>query len=60
MSDEEALEKVSSLVGELKKTQQKTLEKDCFFKIFRLTGEFSKTKSKKIKQEAQNKRIEFF
>jgi len=44
------LNKAVERIGEVKKTKNKTLEKDTFIKIFKFTGEFAKLKSKDIKK----------
>lgn len=50
MSEEEFLNKAVEVIGEIKKTKNKTLSKESFLKIFRLTGEFAKLKTKDIKK----------
>ena len=50
LSEEEFLNKAVEIIGEIKKTKNKTLEKNSFIKIFRLTGEFAKFKSKEVKK----------
>lgn len=39
-------------IGEVKKTPQKTLEKETFVKIFKYTGDFAKFKNKEMKKMA--------
>lgn len=60
ISEEEFLEKAMEAIGPLKKTPQKTLDKDSFIKVFKYTGDFAKLKNKELKQKAQETRIEFF
>lgn len=60
ITEEEYLEKAMELIGELKKTPRKTLEKDCFIKVFKYTGEFGRMRSKGIKKTLQEKRCEVF
>lgn len=47
-------------IGEVKKTPQKTLEKETFIKVFKYTGDFAKFKNKELKKAAQDKRCEHF
>ena len=47
-------------IGEVKKTPQKTLEKETFIKVFKYTGDFAKFKNSDLKKAAQEKRCEFF
>ena len=60
ITEEEYLEKAIELIGELKKTPKKLIEKDCFIKIFKYTGEFGRMRSKGIKKQLQEKRCEVF
>jgi len=60
LTEEEFLTKSVELIGEIKKTKNKTLAKDSFIKIFRLTGEFAKLRSKDVKKQGQIKRCEEF
>jgi len=60
ITEEEFVEKVHTLVGEVKKTENKTLTKDSFVQIFKYTGDFAKLRSKGIKAKAQEERSEFF
>ena len=50
MTEEEFLNMAVEKVGEIKKTKNKTLQKDSFIKIFKLTGEFAKMRSKEVKK----------
>ncbi len=59
-TDEEFMEKAAALIGPLKKTPKKTLQKDSFIKVFKYCGEFAKMRSKEIKKLAQQKRCEHF
>ena len=52
LSDAEFLEKAVEAIGPLKKTARKTLEKDCFIKVFKYTGEFAKMKCADLKAKA--------
>ena len=60
ISEEEFLEKAIEIIGPIKKTQRKTLEKDSFIKVFKYTGDFAKLKNKGMKKHAQQKRAEYF
>lgn len=53
ISEEEFLEKAIEIIGPIKKTQRKTLEKDSFIKVFKYTGDFAKLKNKEMKKHAQ-------
>lgn len=59
-TDEEFMEKAMELIGPLKKTKNKTLQKDSFIKVFKYCGEFAKMRSKEIKKQAQVNRCEHF
>jgi hypothetical protein len=48
------------IIGPLKKTKNKTLERESFMKVFKFTGEFAKFKSKAGKKALQEKRLENF
>jgi lipoate-protein ligase A len=52
MTEEEFLEKAIEHIGEVKKTENKTLHKDTFIRIFKYTGDFAKLRSKGIKAKA--------
>jgi hypothetical protein len=52
LTEEQYLEKAAALILPIKKTDQKTLEKESFIKIFKYTGDLAKLKSKEIKQKA--------
>jgi hypothetical protein len=58
--EEEFLEKAMEAIGQVKKTEKKTLSKDTFIKVFKYTGDFAKLKNKEIKKQAQLKRCEYF
>jgi len=60
LSEDEYLVKACEAIGEVKKTQRKTLEKDTFIKVFKYTGDFAKLKNKDLKAKAQETRSEFF
>lgn len=60
ITEEEFLEKAIEAIGPLKKTPQKTLEKDTFIRVFKYTGDFAKLKNKELKQKSQETRIEHF
>eukprot|EP00351_Strombidinopsis_sp_SopsisLIS2011_P005144 CAMPEP_0116879296 /NCGR_PEP_ID=MMETSP0463-20121206/11093_1 /TAXON_ID=181622 /ORGANISM="Strombidinopsis sp, Strain SopsisLIS2011" /LENGTH=369 /DNA_ID=CAMNT_0004528469 /DNA_START=287 /DNA_END=1396 /DNA_ORIENTATION=- len=60
ITEEEYLEKAIELIGELKKTPRKTLDKDTFIKVFKYTGEFGRMRSKGIKKTLQDKRCAVF
>jgi len=60
MTEEEFLEKAIDHIGEVKKTENKTLSKDTFIRIFKYTGDYAKLRSKGIKAAAQEARCEFF
>lgn len=60
MTEEEFVEKVHVLVGEVKKNDNKTLQKDTFIKIFKYTGDFAKLRSKDVKAKAQEERSVHF
>jgi len=59
-TEEEFIEKALKAVGEVKKTENKTLTKDSFIKIFKYTGDFAKLRSKGMKAKAQEERIAHF
>ena len=50
ITEEEFLNKAIEKIGEIKKTKNKTLEKESFIKIFKYTGDFAKLRSKDIKK----------
>lgn len=52
MTEEEFLEKAIESIGEVKKNENKTLQKDTFIRIFKYTGDFAKLRSKGIKAKA--------
>lgn len=60
MTEEEFLEAAITNIGEVKKNENKTLQKDTFIKIFKYTGDFAKLRSKGIKAAAQEERSQFF
>ena len=60
ITEEEFLEKAIEIIGPIKKTPQKILEKDCFVKVFKYTGDFAKLKNKELKAASQAKRCEYF
>ena len=49
MTEEEFLESAITNIGEVKKNENKTLQKDTFIRIFKYTGDFAKLRSKGIK-----------
>lgn len=49
ISEEAFVEKALEKIGEVKKNDNKTLQKDTFIKIFKYTGDFAKLRSKGIK-----------
>lgn len=53
MTEEEFLEQAITNIGEVKKNENKTLQKDTFIRIFKYTGDFAKLRSKGIKAAAQ-------
>mmetsp|Transcript_8383 Transcript_8383/g.14006 ORF Transcript_8383/g.14006 Transcript_8383/m.14006 type:complete len:137 (-) Transcript_8383:466-876(-) len=60
VTEEEFVEKAIEKIGEIKKNDNKTLQKDTFIKIFKYTGDFAKLRSKGIKQKAQEERSTHF
>lgn len=58
--EEEFLEKALEAIGDIKKTDKKTLNKESFIKVFKYTGDFAKLKNRDLKVKAQQKRCEFF
>ena len=60
ISEEEFVNKAVEKIGEIKKTPQKTLDKDSFIKIFKYTGDFAKLRSRELKKKAQQDRMEAF
>ena len=50
ITEDEFLDKAVERIGPIKKTKNKTLEKESFIKIFKFTGEFAKLRSKDIKK----------
>jgi len=60
LNDEEFLEEVKKVVGDIKKTPKKTLDKESFVKIFKYTGDYAKRKTRQVKAEGQAKRCQVF
>jgi len=60
ITEEEFVERACANIGDIKKTQNKTLEKDSFIKIFKYTGDFAKLRSQSIKLAAQEERCKYF
>lgn len=62
LTEEEFVEKAVALIGEIKKNESnnKTLSKDCFIKIFKYTGDYAKLRSQTLKKTAQEDRCQFF
>ena len=60
MTEDQFLEKAIECIGEVKKNENKTLQKDTFIRIFKYTGDFAKLRSKGIKAKAQEERSVFF
>lgn len=60
LSEDDFIAKVVENIGEIKKTENKTLQKDTFIKIFKYTGDFAKLRSKGIKAVAQEERCKHF
>ena len=60
VSEEEFVEKAIELIGDIKKNENKTLQKDTFIRIFKYTGDFAKLRSKGIKMKAQEERSTHF
>lgn len=60
MTEEQFLEKCVEAIGEVKKNENKTLQKDTFIRIFKYTGDFAKLRSKGIKAAAQQERCTHF
>jgi hypothetical protein len=52
ISEEEFLEKAVEAIGQVKKTDKKTLNKESFIKVFKYTGDFAKLKNKELKRQA--------
>jgi len=52
VSEEEFVVRAVEAIGELKKTPQKTLDKESFIKVFRYTGDFAKMKGRDLKAKA--------
>ena len=49
ISEEDFLKKAIESIGEIKKNDNKTLQKDSFIKIFKYAGDYAKLRSKGIK-----------
>jgi len=49
VNEDQFLEKALALIGEVKKTANKLLQKDTFIKVFKYTGEFAKYKIRETK-----------
>ena len=45
LTEEQFLDQVATVIGEVKKNEDKTLTKDSFIKIFKYTGDFAKMRS---------------
>jgi hypothetical protein len=60
LPEEEFLQKAADVIGTLKKTPRKTLEKESFIKVFKYMGDFNKMKTRDLKKAAQEKRCEAF
>jgi len=56
ITEEEFVERAVAEIGEIKKNENKTLQKDSFIKIFKYAGDFAKLRSKGIKAAAQEER----
>ena len=56
ITEEEYLNKAIEKIGQVTKTANKTLTKDCFIKVFKYTGDYAKIKAKDTKTKAQAKR----
>ena len=52
LPEAEFLNKAKDLIGELKKTERKTLEKETFIKVFKYMGDFNKLKTRELKAKA--------
>lgn len=52
VSEEEFVERAVEAIGSLKKTANKTLDKESFIKVFRYTGDFAKMKGRELKAKA--------
>jgi hypothetical protein len=60
LGEDEYVKRAVAAIGEVKKTANKTLEKDTFVKVFKYTGEFAKFRGRQMKKAAQEKRCEAF
>jgi len=60
LTEEQFVAKAVEAIGEVKKTPEKTLDKDTFIRVFKYTGDFAKFKNATLKKEAQEKRCKFF
>jgi hypothetical protein len=60
LTEDQFLERAVAAIGEIKKNDNKTLNKDSFIRIFKYTGDFAKMRSAALKMEAQLERIKFF
>lgn len=60
ITEEQFIEQAIDKIGEIKKNDNKTLQKDTFIKVFKYTGDFAKLRSKGIKQKAQEERAQHF
>ena len=56
ITEDEFVERAVEEIGEIKKNENKTLQKDSFIKIFKYAGDFAKLRSKGIKAAAQEER----
>lgn len=60
ISEQDFLAKAKELIGPIKKTERKTLTKECFIKIFKYSGDFAKLRGREIKSKAQEERMVHF
>ena len=52
ITEEQFIDLAAEKIGEIKKTENKLLEKQCFIKIFKYTGDLAKMRSKEHKKKA--------
>jgi hypothetical protein len=60
LTEEQYMEKCIELIGTIEKNDNKTFKKDTVIKMFKYCGDFSNFRQGDLKQESQNRRVEFF
>lgn len=60
LTEETFMAKAIELIGEVEKNENKTFKKDTVIKMFKYCGDFSNFRQGDLKQQSQNKRVDFF